>query len=40
MPEIDKFPGLTDPGRALKFIQDLKETFREVEVLGIAQVCS
>jgi hypothetical protein len=40
MLEIDKFMGLVDLGRALRFVQDSEEIFKGVEVLEIALVHS
>jgi hypothetical protein len=38
MPEINEFSELAHLGRALRFVQDSKKTFREIEVLGTAPV--
>jgi hypothetical protein len=40
MPEIKEFSGLADLGRVLRFVQDSKEMFREVEISRTASVCS
>jgi hypothetical protein len=40
MPGIDRFLGLADSGRALKFVRNSEEIFKEVEVSGTAPVCS